>query len=113
MPTKASKTTVVKTEGKPAKKAPSVQAATGKAPVKAAKKAETGDEKKAVSRARVKRAPLPTQRPGIPEEQRRHYVEVAAYFIAERRGFAGDPLQDWLEAEAEIDRLLAEGKLGA
>ena len=46
-------------------------------------------------------------------EQRRYYVEVAAYHIAERRGFAaGDPLQDWVQAEAEIDRLLAEGLLG-
>ena len=46
-------------------------------------------------------------------EQRAHYVEVAAFYIAERRGFApGDPLADWVAAEAEIDRLIAEGKLG-
>ncbi len=38
---------------------------------------------------------------------------MAAYHIAERRGFApGDPLDDWTQAEAEIDRLLAEGLLG-
>jgi hypothetical protein len=50
---------------------------------------------------------------GVPLEQRRHYVEMAAYYIAERRGFApGDPLEDWVQAEAEIDRLLAEGRLG-
>ncbi|MEI8162867.1 MAG: DUF2934 domain-containing protein [Betaproteobacteria bacterium] len=50
---------------------------------------------------------------GVPPEQRRNYVEVAAYHIAERRGFApGDPLQDWVLAEAEIDRLLAKGLLG-
>ena len=50
---------------------------------------------------------------GIPLEQRRHYVEMAAYYIAERRGFApGNPLEDWVQAEAEIDRLLAEGRLG-
>lgn len=49
----------------------------------------------------------------IPAEQRRYYIEVAAYHIAERRGFgAGDPLADWTQAEAEIDRLLAEGRLG-
>jgi hypothetical protein len=48
----------------------------------------------------------------VPLEQRRHYVEMAAYYIAERRGFApGDPLEDWVQAEAEIDRLLAEGRL--
>ena len=34
-------------------------------------------------------------------------VSRAAYFRAERRGFTGgSALQDWLEAEAEIDRLL-------
>ena len=35
-------------------------------------------------------------------------VSRAAYFRAERRGFTGgSALQDWLEAEAEIDRLLS------
>ncbi len=49
----------------------------------------------------------------ISPEQRNHYVEVAAYYIAERRGFApGDPFQDWAQAAAEIDRLLAENRLG-
>lgn len=49
----------------------------------------------------------------VPSAQRAHYIEVAAFYIAERRGFApGDPLQDWVAAEAEIDRLLAEGRLG-
>ena len=49
----------------------------------------------------------------VSAEQRRNYVEVAAFYIAERRGFAaGDPLQDWVQAETEIDRLIAEGLLG-
>lgn len=49
----------------------------------------------------------------VPLEQRRNYIEVAAYHIAERRGFApGNPLEDWVQAEAEIDRLIAEGLLG-
>ncbi|MCF8177452.1 MAG: DUF2934 domain-containing protein [Sulfuritalea sp.] len=49
----------------------------------------------------------------VPVDQRKHYVEVAAYHIAERRGFApGNPLDDWVQAEAEIDRLLAAGLLG-
>jgi hypothetical protein len=31
-------------------------------------------------------------------------IAIAAYYLAERRGFnGGDPLQDWLEAESEID----------
>lgn len=35
---------------------------------------------------------------------RQERIAVAAYFRAERRGFAnGDPVEDWLAAEAEID----------
>ncbi len=41
-----------------------------------------------------------------PEERQRMIAE-AAYYRAERRGFvAGDPMRDWLEAEAEIDAKL-------
>jgi hypothetical protein len=48
----------------------------------------------------------------IDPDRRRSYVEVAAYFIAERRGFAnGYETSDWLNAEEEIDRLLRENKL--
>ena len=33
-------------------------------------------------------------------------IATAAYFRAEHRGFTGgDPVEDWLAAEAEIDRL--------
>jgi len=43
----------------------------------------------------------------------RDYIEVAAFYIAERRGFVpGDPMADWLEAQAEIDRAIANGQLG-
>jgi len=56
-----------------------------------------------------------SQAPPLPQltpEQRRMYVEVAAYYIAERRGFqGGSELEDWVQAEAEIDRLLREGIL--
>ena len=34
-------------------------------------------------------------------------IAEAAYLRAEARGFAGDPVEDWLEAEIEVDRLLA------
>ncbi|MDI6750960.1 MAG: DUF2934 domain-containing protein [Rhodocyclaceae bacterium] len=60
-------------------------------------------------------APAAAQPPAMPEltpEQRRLYVEVAAYYIAERRGFqGGSQMDDWVQAEAEIDRLLREGIL--
>jgi DNA anti-recombination protein RmuC len=36
-------------------------------------------------------------------------IADAAYFRAERRGFnSGDPVADWLEAEAEVDARLRE-----
>lgn len=45
-------------------------------------------------------------------EQRRAMIAEAAYYRAQRRGFApGAELQDWLAAEAEIDRALAEPTL--
>ena len=40
-------------------------------------------------------------------EDRQHMISTAAYYRAERRGFnGGDEVQDWLEAEAEIDAIL-------
>jgi hypothetical protein len=45
----------------------------------------------------------------VTEAERRRMVADAAYFRAERRGFSGgDPLADWLAAEAEIDARLRE-----
>lgn len=38
------------------------------------------------------------------EEDRQQRIATAAYYRAERRGFnSGDAIQDWLEAEADID----------
>lgn len=40
-------------------------------------------------------------------EQRYFMIAEAAYYRAERRGFqGGDPVTDWLEAEAEIEAML-------
>lgn len=48
----------------------------------------------------------------LSEEQRQHCVEVAAYYIAASKGFvSGHDLENWLDAEAEVDRMLAEDKL--
>jgi len=44
-------------------------------------------------------------------EQRQRLIEAAAYFRAERRGFApGYELDDWLMAEAEINAAPWPGK---
>lgn len=43
-------------------------------------------------------------------DARRRLIEKCAYLRAERRGFVGgDPRQDWLDAEMEIDQLLLQG----
>lgn len=90
------------------KSAAAVKPATKRAtPATSALKAKASPKAAVASRKRNARA-------SVSPEQRRNYVEIAAYYIAERRGFApGDPLQDWIEAEAEIDRLLAGGLLGS
>ncbi|GAB1392476.1 hypothetical protein MASR1M60_06390 [Rhodocyclaceae bacterium] len=73
------------------------------------KAAATAPKATVKPKAAAKQAPA---KPKITPEQYRLYVEVAAYHIAERRGFqGGDALEDWAQAEAEIDRLLSEGIL--
>lgn len=47
----------------------------------------------------------PSYSPQRIETLREELIRTAAYFRAERRGFApGGELADWLEAEREIDR---------
>ena len=60
----------------------------------------------------AKKAAKPAARVITPE-QRANYIEVAAFYIAERRGFTpGNPEEDWLLAAAEIDRLIDGGHFG-
>lgn len=41
---------------------------------------------------------------GVTSDERRRLIAESAFFRAERRAFqGGDPVKDWLEAEAEID----------
>ena len=45
---------------------------------------------------------LPLAWPGLDDRQKR--IELAAYYRAERRGFTpGHELEDWLEAESEVE----------
>ena len=49
----------------------------------------------------------PGRSAAITHEERRRMIAEAAYFRAQRRGFAGgNQVRDWIEAEAEIDALL-------
>ena len=46
----------------------------------------------------------------VSPERRRGMIAEAAYWRAERRGFApGSEMEDWLAAEREIDALLSSG----
>jgi hypothetical protein len=97
-----------KTTGAAPKKVPTAAAKTKKAaapPAPAAKKATSPKE------AAVKRRGAATK---VDPKLRQHYIEVAAYYIAERRGFLGGCAnEDWVQAEVEIDQLLADKKLSA
>jgi len=45
----------------------------------------------------------------VSAEQRPALIERAAYLLAESRGFSpGEELDDWLAAEAEVNRQLSE-----
>ncbi len=45
--------------------------------------------------------------PALSAQERERLIAQAAYFRAEKRGFApGCELQDWVEAEAEVRRLI-------
>ena len=102
--TKPAAKAAVKTPAKPAVSAPVKAAA--KPVAKAVAPAKTAAKKAAApAKAGAKKKAAP-----ILPAQRNHYVEIAAYYIAERHGFtAGREVADWAEAEAEIDRLLGGG----
>ena len=93
--TSVKKTAAVKSEPvkAPAKKA----AVKSAAPVKAAPKAAA---KKATP---VKKAVKPV----LTAEERYRRIEEAAYFLAEKNGFAGDSAAYWVAAEKQIDAALA------
>lgn len=92
-----------------AAKATTTESSTKKPAAKKPAAPKTATVKKTVPAASKSAA---TTKTSLAPEQRRFYVEVAAYYIAERRGFqGGSQLEDWANAEAEIDRLLREGIL--
>jgi DUF2934 family protein len=56
------------------------------------------------TRGRAEPVAAPAERPEADSVERRSSIALAAYFIAEKRGFApGHELDDWLAAEAEIE----------
>lgn len=64
-------------------------------------------------------APKPSKKPPVDNskqitlnpEERYRMIAVAAYYRAEKRGFiGGDPAQDWVDAEAEVERLIGKSQ---
>jgi len=56
--------------------------------------------------------PLRFVEPSAPPKPREALIAEAAYFRAQRRGFApGHEEEDWLAAEAEVDRRIKGGTL--
>ncbi len=46
-------------------------------------------------------------------DYRRHMIAETSYYIAERHGFVNNsPVDDWLEAEMLVDRLIESGEAG-
>jgi hypothetical protein len=77
-----------------------------KAPAAAPKKAATPRKVPAARQAAAPKAPAAPATPVDRDEM----VRVAAYFRAQRRGFApGYEVSDWLEAQAEVDALAGPG----
>ena len=65
-------------------------------------------QKAIVKQVGVKTGTVSTKATPVTVEERQQLISRSAYLRAEQRGFApGLELQDWLEAEAEID-----GRLG-
>jgi hypothetical protein len=87
------------------KKAPAAKAA--EKPKAAAAKKETAATKKASTAkptAAKKPAAKKTKAATSDLEQRYKLIEVAAYYIAEKDGFAASPVDYWIAAELQISK---------
>lgn len=89
------------------------KAAKKKTVKKAASKKTTS--KRASARKTTRKAPArktATQKTGtrISPEDRYKMIEQAAYFLAEKQHFQADPAAIWVQAEKEVDALIAATK---
>ncbi len=87
---------------KPAAKKTTTTASKVTAKTSTASKPAAASSKPAAS---VKAAPGKASAPS--PEQRYRMIQDAAYFIAEKNGFAGGAMDYWIAAEAEIDVMLS------
>ncbi|MEJ2553670.1 MAG: DUF2934 domain-containing protein [Gammaproteobacteria bacterium] len=76
------------------------------------KKAAATGARKTIAKAKAKKTNTPKEAAPsqtVTPEERWRMVAEAAYLRAERRGFSGgNPTDDWLAAEAEIETLLTK-----
>ena len=75
------------------------------------KKTKSETPEKTVRRQSVSRDTVSTRSVDVTPDERHRMIAEAAYHRAEKRGFMnGDPMQDWLEAEAQIENELRNGR---
>lgn len=83
------------------------------APKKTAAKPAPAAAKTAKPAAAPKAAARPTAgatKTSFTAEERYRMIAEAAYYRAERHGFSGDPVRDWIEAEHDIQMILGGKK---
>ena len=85
-----------------AKKASEEKAKPKKVAAKPADKVKKTAAKPKASTITKKTSTAKTAKAGAPE-QRYRMIEVAAYYIAEKHGFAGNAADYWVQAEIEIN----------
>ncbi|HEY8097220.1 MAG TPA: DUF2934 domain-containing protein [Methylobacter sp.] len=95
-----------KPASKPAVKKPAAKPMAKPAAKPAMKAAAKPAAKKAVVKKPAAKKPAPKKKAASGAEERYRMIEVAAYYIAERNGFGGDPKLFWVEAEMQIKKLL-------
>ena len=99
----AKKTTSKKTAKTPEAKTTAKAPAESKpAPTKAAPAKKAAAKKTPAKKAPVRKKPA--KQPKLTPEERYNAVAEAAYYIAEKNEFAGDPSAYWLAAEAQIKK---------
>jgi hypothetical protein len=113
-PTVTKKTAAKKTA---AKKPSAKNATTRKTPVKKSAAGKTSQKKAVAKKAAPKKAASGAGAAArkavrhIGAADRRQMIAEAAYLRGESQGFLSDERDDWLQAEAEVDALLAKAKI--
>ena len=75
------------------------------APSAATKKPASSRSSKAKKTDALEQADMPRE---LSAEERYRMTEVAAYFMAERNNFSGNPVEYWQAAESQISQMLGQ-----